>query len=126
MTLFPRPDTRAVRIDELKLLFAIIKQRKVSPVKFMMEQWLEIPTLSGDIECTSLVTRIATHLGLWQNTLVKHISGGREYYSYEYFRQAQVLVKRRDIITMKINGREIPLPSPGLGLYTTDSFLVDV
>jgi hypothetical protein len=30
----------------------------------MMTQWVEIPRLKGDVECTSLVTRIAENLGV--------------------------------------------------------------
>lgn len=33
MTLFPRNDTSTFRIDELKLLYAMIKRKKVSPAK---------------------------------------------------------------------------------------------
>ena len=42
----------------------MVKRRKVSPVKFMMKQWIEILELKGDVGCTSLVTRIAKNLGL--------------------------------------------------------------
>ena len=37
-SLFPRPDFRTIRVDDLKLLYAMVKRRKVSPVKFMMNQ----------------------------------------------------------------------------------------
>jgi len=47
-----------MRMDELKLLYAMVKRRNVSPVKFMMNQWKEIFELKGDAGCTSLVTRI--------------------------------------------------------------------
>ena len=66
-TLFPMPYFRMVRIDDLKLLYALIKRRKVSPVKFMMRHWLEVFSLTGDVECTSLVTWIAQNLGLMDN-----------------------------------------------------------
>ena len=36
-TLFPRNDFRTVRNDELKLLYPMVKRRKVSPIKFMMK-----------------------------------------------------------------------------------------
>ena len=36
MTLFPRNDTRTVRTDDLKLMYAMVKRKKVSPVKFLM------------------------------------------------------------------------------------------
>jgi hypothetical protein len=36
MTLFPRPDTHPVRKEDMKLMFAMIKRRRVSPMQFMM------------------------------------------------------------------------------------------
>ena len=71
-TLFPRNDFRTVRNDELKLLYAMVKRRKVSPVKFMMKQWKQIPDLKGDVGSTSLVTRIAKNLGLLKNASVAY------------------------------------------------------
>jgi hypothetical protein len=35
-TLFHREDFRVVRVEELKLLYAMIKKKKVFPVKLMM------------------------------------------------------------------------------------------
>lgn len=96
MTLFPRPNTRTIREDELKLLFAMVKHRKVSPVKFMIDQWLEAFILSRNIECTSLVTRIANDLDLMETARVEFISGGRPLISYKYFRQGQMLKKLRN------------------------------
>ena len=72
-TLFPRNDTRTIRTYDLKLMYAMAKRKKVSPVKFMMNQWLEVFTLVGDIECTSLVTQIATNMGLMQRSFVSLI-----------------------------------------------------
>ena len=71
--MFPRPYTRTVRMDDLKLLYDMVKRIKVSPVKFVMHQWLEVFTLTGDVECTSLVTRIAQNLGLLNNALISYI-----------------------------------------------------
>jgi hypothetical protein len=42
---FPREDFRVVRIEELKLLYAMIKKKKVSPVKLMLHCWLTIPRI---------------------------------------------------------------------------------
>ena len=64
-SLFVRNDFRTIRIDELKLLYAMVKIRKVSPVKFMMKQWKEVFDLKGDVGCTSLVTRIAQIWVYW-------------------------------------------------------------
>ena len=62
-TLFPRPDFHTVRVDDLKLLYALVKRRNVSLVKSIMRHCLEVFSLMGDVECTSLVTQIAQNMG---------------------------------------------------------------
>jgi hypothetical protein len=126
-TMFPRLDTRPVRIDDLKLLYAMVKRRKVSPVKLMIHQWLEVFTLTGDVECTSLVTRIAQNLGLRNNALVSFIDEKHLHIDFEYF--TQMLKKREDgKIVMMYHGytTEISLPNRNLDLYTMDSFTFDL
>jgi len=95
-SLFPRNDFHTVRNDELKLLYAMVKRRKVSLVKFMMKQWKEIPYLKGDVGCTSLVNCIAKNLGLLKNAYVAYIEDiPRWFIDYEYFVQAHMLKKKR-------------------------------
>ena len=85
-SLFPRNDFHTVRVDELKLLYAMVKRRKVSPIKFMMKQWKEVFELKGDVSCTSLVTRIAQNLGLLENSSVAYLEDIDHWYiDYEYF-----------------------------------------
>jgi hypothetical protein len=47
--LFPRNDFCTVWTDELKLLYAMVKRRKVSPIKFMMKHWKEVFDLKGGV-----------------------------------------------------------------------------
>ena len=61
ITLFPRDDPRPVRNDELILLYAMVKQ------------WLTIFRMTGPIECTSLVTRIASNMGILDGNPVPFI-----------------------------------------------------
>ena len=89
--MFPRPDTRPVRVDYLKLLYAMVKRTKVLPVKFIVHHWLEVFTLMGDVECTSLVTQIAQNLGLLNNASVSYIDEERLYIDFDYFCQTQLL-----------------------------------
>ena len=72
-SLFPRSDFHTVRNDELKLLYAMIKRKKVSAVKFLMNLWLEISGLKGDVGCTSLVIRLAKNLGLLEDASITYI-----------------------------------------------------
>ena len=60
LSLFPREDVRLVRNDELKILYAMVKKIRVSPIKPMIAQWLEHFKMTGPIKCTSLITRIAS------------------------------------------------------------------
>jgi hypothetical protein len=72
-SLFARNDFHTIRNDELKLLYAMVKRRKVSPVKFMMKQRKEILEFKGDVGCTPLVTCIAKNLGLLENASVDYL-----------------------------------------------------
>ena len=80
MTLFPSQDIRCVRNDELKLLYAIVKKIKVAPVKEMFNHWFETFKVSTLISYTSLVTRIATNIGVLEGQNVIYISTPMYYY----------------------------------------------
>jgi hypothetical protein len=95
MTLFPREDTRPVKIEDLKLMFAMIKRRKVSPMQFTMIHSSGIFKQNGKIEYSSLVTRIANKLGLMENALVEYIPRGRPYITIDYFWQGQMVKGER-------------------------------
>jgi hypothetical protein len=118
-----------VRNDELKLLYAMVKRRKVS-IQFMMKQWKEIHELKEDVECTSLVTSIAKNLGLLKNASVAYIDDiPRRHIDYEYFNHAHMLKRKKDgkLVMMYVDYiTEIPLPDRNLGLYAVDSFVFDL
>ena len=69
---FPKDDVRTVRVDELRILYAMVNKIKITPVQEMVRQWLRNFRMSGPVECTSLVTRIATSLGVlnWLDILL--------------------------------------------------------
>ena len=60
----------------------------------MIYQWLEVFNLTGDIECTSLVTRIASNMGFLDNALISFINEPRTYIDFDYFWQAHMLKKK--------------------------------
>jgi hypothetical protein len=126
---FPRSDFRTVRNDELKLLYAMIKRKKVSPVKFMMTQGSKIPGLKGDVGCTSLVTRIARKLDLLENAYVTYIDIPHWLIDYGYFNHAHMLKKGKDgnLVMMYTDyTTKFPLPDWNLSLYAMDSFVFDL
>jgi len=128
-SLFPRNDFLTVRNDELKLLYAMVKRKKVSPVKFMMTQWTRIPGLKEDVGCTSSVTRIARNLGLLANASITDIDNPQWIIDYGYFNHAHMLKKGRDgkIVMMYMDYiNEFLLPDQNLGLYVVDSFVFDL
>ena len=114
-------------MDELKLLYAMVKRRKVSPVKFMMNQWKEVFELKGDVGCTSLVTRIAQNLGLLKKASLSYIEDiNRWYIHYEYFFKAHMLKKNNNgqLVMMYLGyTTEILLSDQNLSLYAVNSYL---
>ena len=77
MTLIPRDDARIVRNDELRILYAMVKKIKISPVISMIKQRLEKFKMSRHITFMSLVTRIASKIGALDNQNVVYISTPR-------------------------------------------------
>lgn len=61
------------------LLYAVLNNIRVSPAKTMMTYWSEIFTHSSDVyvEMTSLVTRIASNIGLLENAMFNFIQTDR-------------------------------------------------
>ena len=105
------------------------KIKKVSPVKFMMTQWLEISGLKEYVGCTSLVTHIAKILCLLENAFVTYIDVPRWLIDYDYFNHAHMLKKGKDgkLFMMYMDyTTEFPLLDQNLGLYIVDSFVFDL
>ena len=84
-----------------------------------------INTNTGDVECTSLVTRIANNMGLRQRYFVSLITE-RPYIDFEYIRQAHILKKENGRSIMMYCGytTEIPLPNRNYGLYVVQSLTI--
>ena len=87
----------------------------------MMKQWKEISDLKGDVGCTSLVSRIATNLGLLENASVAYIDDiSHCLIDYEYYNQGHMLRKGKNgkLVMMYMDyTNKIPLPNQNLGLY---------
>ena len=75
ITLFPRDDVRPVRNDELLILYAMVNKIKISPAQALVKQWLSNFKMTGPIECTSLITRIATRIGALEGNFIPFIEG---------------------------------------------------
>jgi hypothetical protein len=72
---FSRENFRIARVEELILMYAMVKKVKVLPVKLMAHYWLTILGLKkGEVTCTSWVTRLANGLGLLDNANIAYIT----------------------------------------------------
>jgi hypothetical protein len=56
-------ELRSVATPELKCLFAMVNRIKYTPVADIINYFKNVHKMSGPIECTSMVTRIAMNLG---------------------------------------------------------------
>jgi len=98
-------------------------------MEFMMNHWLSIPGLKGDIWCTSWVTRLARNLGLLDNAIVVYITIPRWIIDYVYFNKVHMLKKGKigkTVMMYKDYTNEFELPDQNLGLYVVDSFVFNL
>jgi hypothetical protein len=75
----------------MRILYAAVKQIKVSPVQAMIRQWLTNFNMTGSIECTSLVSRIVTILGVTQGPNVPYIANCWSLIDESYLTQGHIL-----------------------------------
>jgi hypothetical protein len=61
--IFPMVELRSVTTPELKCLFGMVNMIKYTPVVDIVDYFTNVSKISGPIECTSLVTRIAMNPG---------------------------------------------------------------
>jgi hypothetical protein len=62
-TLLPMVELRSVATPELKCLFAMVNRIKYTLVADIVDSFKNVHKMSGPIECTSMVSRIAMNLG---------------------------------------------------------------
>ena len=129
LTCFPREDVRTVRLDELCILYAMVNKTKIAPVQEMVRQWLGNFRMVGPVECTSLVTRIATSLGLLNWARFTYITTPRPSIDLAYLVQRHTPKSAPDgSITFFFPGyvNKIPLPNPGLRLYKSRGYTFEL
>jgi hypothetical protein len=73
MTIFSRQDIRIVHNAEMKVIYAMIRKIKISPIKKMFNYWLEVikTFTTTSVTCTSMVTHIANGVGALQNQQIE-------------------------------------------------------
>jgi hypothetical protein len=74
-TLFPMAELRSVTTPEPKSMFAMVNRIKYTPVADIVDFFKNVHKMSGPIECTSIVTRIAINLGGLKMANLTYIEG---------------------------------------------------
>lgn len=129
LTCFPRDDVRTVRMDELRILYAMVNKIKIAPVQKMVRQWHGNFRMIGPVECTSLVTRIATSLGVLNWARFTVITTPRQSIDLAYLVQGHTLKSAPDgSIVFFFPGyvNDIPLPYPRLHLYKSRGYTFEL
>jgi hypothetical protein len=73
--LFPMVELHSVATPKLKCLFAMVNRIKYTPVANIVDYLKNVHKMSGPIECTSMVTRIAMNIGCPEMANLAYIEG---------------------------------------------------
>jgi hypothetical protein len=118
-TLFPVVELHSVTTAELKCLFAMVNRIKYTTVANIIDYFTNVSKISGPIECTSLVTRIAINLGYSD---LAYIEGDVPVLGLDQFFHARILREETDYSVSMLYGRKaIQLPNPAHRLYSCES-----
>jgi hypothetical protein len=118
-TLFPMVELGSVTTVELKCLFAMVNRIKYTPLGDIVDYLTNMSKISGPIECTSLVTRIAMNLGYSD---LAYIKGDVPVLGLDHFVHMHILREEPDYSVSMLYGRQaIQLPNPALRLYSCES-----
>jgi hypothetical protein len=121
-TLFPMVELHSVTTPELKCLFAMVNRIKYTPVADIVDYFKNEHKMSGLIECTSMVTRIAINLWCLKTANLAYIEGGVPHLDLDHFVHAHIWHEEPDHFLSTLYGHKaIWLPNSGLRLYSCKS-----
>jgi hypothetical protein len=83
--LFPMVELFSVATPELKCLFAMINRIKYTPIDDIVDYFKNVHKMSGLIECTSMVTRIAMNIGCPKMANLAYIEGDVSILGLDHF-----------------------------------------
>jgi hypothetical protein len=113
--LFPMVELHSVATPKLKCLFAMVNRIKCTPVVDIVDYCKNVHTISGPIECTSMVTRIAMNPGCPEMAKLAYIEGDVPILGLDHFIHAHILREEPDHSLSMLYGRKaIRLPNPYL------------
>ncbi len=120
--LFPMMELHSVATPELKCLFAMVNRIKYTPVADIVDNFKNVHKISGPIECTSMVTRIAMNLGCPEMASLAYIEGDVPVLGLDHFVHAHILREEPNHSFSMLYGRKaIRLPNLTLRLYYCES-----
>jgi hypothetical protein len=121
-TLSPMVELRSVATPEIKCLFAMVNRIKYTPVANIVGYFKNVHKMSGPIECTSMVTRLAMNLGCPEMTNLAYIEGDVPILGLDHCVHVHILCEEPDYSVSMLYGRKaIRLPNPTLQLYSCES-----
>jgi hypothetical protein len=121
-TLFPVMELCSVTTPELNCLFAMVNRIKYTLVADIVDYFKNVHKMSGPIDCTSMVTRVAMNLGCPEMANLAYIEGDVPDLGLDHFVHTHILHEEPDHSLSMLYGRKvIRLSSPGLRLYSCKS-----
>jgi hypothetical protein len=118
-TLFPMAKSRSVITPEFKCLFVMVNMIKYTPLADIVDYFTNVSKISGPIECTSLVTRIAMNLGYSD---LAYTEGDVPVLCLDHFVHKHILRKEPGYsVSMLYGHKAVQLPSPSLRLHSCES-----
>jgi hypothetical protein len=118
-TLFPMAELHSITTTELKCLFAMVNRIKYTHVVDIVNYFTNVSKISGPIECTSLVIRIAMNL---EYSDLAYIEGGVPVLGLDHFVHTHILREEPDYSVFMLYGcKVIRLLNPALPLYSCES-----
>jgi hypothetical protein len=121
-TLFPMVELHYVATPEPKCLFAMVNRIKYTSVADIVDYFKSVHKMSGPIECTSMVTRIAMNLGCPEMANLAYIEGDVPILGLDHFVHMHILREEPDHSLSMLYGRKaIQLSKMTLQLYSCES-----
>jgi hypothetical protein len=105
--LFPMVELCSISTPELKCLFAMVNRIKCTPVASIVDYFKNVHKMSGPIECTSMVTRIAMSLGCPEMTNLAYIEGDAPILGLDHFVHTHILREEPDYSLSMLYGRKV-------------------
>jgi hypothetical protein len=100
----------------------MVNRIKYTHVADIVDYFKNVHKMSGPIECTSMVTRIAMNLGCLEMANLAYIEGDAPIPDLDHFVHVHILREEPDhSLTMLYGRKVIRLPNPSLQLYSCES-----